>query len=387
MRAIATFQPWDFDGLDLEPALIALADLGIDVISLGLLQPSVRAVRRSAADGPRVIQQPAGFHFQPDGKVYASSRIKPIAAKWLRHRNPIERIVRTAIDQNLGIHARLDFTDLSDVLHHVPLAGMVNVYGESCAARLCPSNPDANALMESVIEDVCKNYPFGRIELTGFGFTDRLTPGDARGAPQCSAIESHLLSLCFCPSCRDRAGRDGVRVDRVVSDVQIGLDAQFRLEPPADLTLEMFLQRHPDVAAFEESRRQTTLSLLATLRRVSTIPLTWRPALDDSPATSTAFSELFESIIVCGDAPTVKSHVAPDTAAWKRKWQPASRVEVALCPMPPNHADAQSLIRHVKSLCADGHTTLHFGPMGELPPPCLDWIRQAVRYAKRESIE
>lgn len=385
MRAIADFQPWDFDGAEVEPALVQLADLGIDALSLGLVQPTVHAIRRSAADGPRVIHQPAGFHFQPDARNYATTRIKPVAAKWLRQRNPVERVARIAVEQKLSVHARVDFTDLVDIAERVPLAGMINVFGEPHGTRLCPSNPDAIAFFQSAIEDVCNNHAFHRIELTGFGFTDRLAPSDASGSPVCNALESYLLSLCFCPSCRDRAGRDGVRVDRVVSAVQSGLDSQFRLEPPTDLSIETFLQRHSDVAAFSESRRQTTLALIAAMRQRSRVPLALRPEADACPSTSVAWSELFESIIVNGDSPGGESDAYSNFTAWKRHWQPAARIEVALRPTPPNHADSQALIRYVKSLCADGHTTLHFGPLGELPPPCLDWIRQAVRYAKRET--
>lgn len=394
MRAVAQFQPWDFEGLDLEPALVKLADLGMDAISLGLIQPTVCAIRRTSTDGPRVIHQPAGFHFQPDTKAYASTRIKPVAAKWLRQRNPVERIVRAASEQNLRVDARIDLTDLSDTLERMPLAGSVNIFGEQAGTRLCPSNPDATAFIEATIEDVCQNYAFGRIELTGFSFANRLASDHAGGSPICNAVESHLLSLCFCPSCRDRAARDGVHIDRVVSAVHNGLDAQFRLEPPPDLTIETFHRHNPDVAAFEESRFQTTLALIANLRQRSKVRLAWRPGHDETRKLAAVVSEQFESIIVCGDAPpaVVCDDALPvamtpdwDAAAWKQYRQPAGRIEVALRPTPPIHADSQSLIRHVKSLCAEGYTTLHFGPMGELPPPCQDWIRQAVRYAKRET--
>lgn len=394
MRAIAQYQISDFEGVDLEPTLVQLADLGMDGLSLGLIQPAVRAIRRTATGGPRVNYQSAGFHFQPDARAYASARIKPVAAKWLRQRNPVERIARIASEQNLRVDARIDLTDLSDVLERVPFAGSVNIFGEPLGTGLCFSNPDSIALMNAIFEDVCKNYPIGRIELTGFGFPDRLTSGEANCSLICNALESHLLSLCFCPSCRDRASRAGVHVERALSAVQNGLDAQFRLEPPFDLAVDMFLQRNPDVAAFEEVRRQTTRALIANLREQSRVRLAWRASRDETEWNAAEIGEQFDSIIVCGDtppsidrgeAPHVSMTAVLEGARWDQYRRPPGRIEIALRPTPPFHVDSQSLIRHVKSLSDAGHTTLHFGPMGELPAACLEWVRQAIRYAKREN--
>lgn len=376
MRAVAHFQVWDFDGAGTPPGVADLRDLGFDALSIGLVHPALQVVKRPAGLEPRVTEYASGFHFQPHSNAYAGARIKPTGAKWLRHRDPFERMATLAIENGLDVFARIDLSDLSELVERNPLAGTVSIAGDSNSARLCPSNRDALEFLGALAEDISSHYPLKRIELSGIGFASRLAARRTAPAPICSEVESYLLSLCLCPSCRDLAKRQGVNLDRVLRVVTESLDAE---RDHTNMGVADFIQSHSDIVAFEQARRQAALNQIGIMRERSRVPIALHSAsMPDSPA---AFRELVEAIVI-EDSPALSGEAVGSD---EQRRSVSTGVEISIDPSPRRFASAQPLVRRVKALSDQGCSMLHFERMGELPPHCLDWIRQAIRYAKREN--
>ncbi len=376
MRTVAHFQVWDLDATGSTPGVAGLRDLGFDALSIGLVQPAMQVIKRAANSDPRVSEYPSGFCYQPHANAYAGARIKPTGAKWLKQRDPFERMAELAVESRLDLIARIDFSDLSGLVERNPLAGTVSIAGDTNSNRLCPCNRDALEFFGALAEDVSSHYPVKRVELSGIGFANGLMARGTAPAPVCGEIESYLLSLCFCPSCRENAKRQGVNVERVLRVATESLDAEGE---PAGMSIAGFIQSHPDIVAFEQARQQAALNQIAIMRERSEVPIAWRTAaMPDSPA---AFRELVEAIVI--DDSLALSGDAAGSDSQRRSI--SSGVEIAIDPSPRQFASAQSLVRRVKTLSDQGYTTFHFERMGELPPHCLDWIRQAIRYAKREN--
>jgi len=385
MRAIAKYQLWDFDPAALDSSFEKLiGDLGIDGLSVGLVQPTVRAIRRQAGRGPRLLHQSAGMHFHADASCYTASRVKPIAAKWLRHRNPFAQLTRLAADRHLEVHVRIDLSDMSELIERHPWAGTVSLEGESNSTRLCPSNPDVLAFLGGLVDDITRNYPVSRIDLTGAGFAESVQiPSVCSVGPQCSELESFLLAVCFCPSCREFAQRTGVNLDAAIGEYTQALDAQFNRTGSLESSIDACLEVWANLRAYFESSLNARSHQMAHLRERSRVPLALRP-LPGTPPERAAVLRGWTDAVVVPDNELSQEKTA--LHLWQRHWPQISPVEIEVHPAPPEHWNSQSLVKRVMTLCHDGHTTLHFGPMGELAPPSVEWIRQAVRYAKRESV-
>src|ERR1700739_1977740 len=95
-----------------------------------------------------------------------------------------------------------------------PNAVTRNAFGDPNYYNLCPSHPDARAYVATLVEDITKTYRPDVVELESpsfMGFAHehhREKDGDGL-----TAEDDFLLSLCFCESCRARAGTAGVDVE------------------------------------------------------------------------------------------------------------------------------------------------------------------------------
>ncbi len=383
--------PWDLDQEGIEAAVGRMAgEIGVSAISVTATLHSLRERRARAAPGPRTLDLEAAAHFQPDAPRYANTRLRPIVAAWLKARNPLEKIFREA--EQVGLHRRVSIAACHSaaLAARYPLTACVDVFGDPITSCVCPANAEVREFVAALVDDLSANYPVETIELADFWFGGRHLHPHLRSGISLAEVESGLFDWCFCASCRQRATDRGLDPEQAASRVRDHLEAAFRLEPPRCGSLDKLLAEEPTLAEFHRLRLETVTSLLKQVRtRTKARLLVDLSGLSAGEAAWCAVS--LTGLAACCDGlllapPTADHHEerAFFEEAVKAVHGPP-HVDLSIECYPPRTRTAPALVSEVRRLAEAGYAGFGFFNYGLAPEPCLDWVRQAVRYARREA--
>ncbi|MDG4875385.1 hypothetical protein P9273_09780 [Mesorhizobium sp. WSM4935] len=270
--------PWDIQDLGLETVERDLTQrAGLNMVSLATSYHAGRFLQ------PRSPKRKA--YFPEDGTIY----FKPSAARWadLVIQPKVADVIGEGGDVLGQLIRRRDaggprVSCWTVCLHNTrlgmryPQAVTRNAFGDPNYYNLCPSNPDARAYVRALVADISYGYRPDRIELESpsfMGFAHEyhhekdgvgLTPED-----------DFLLSLCFCPSCLDRATKAGVDGDAarklvaqwIVETCERAVPARRFPDFPAG-GLDVF-RPWPELHAYLAWRFEPVTSLVAELREVA----------------------------------------------------------------------------------------------------------------------
>lgn len=204
--------PWDLEDVGIESALDRLGgEIGIDGVVVPASSGPLCHLRRLADAQPRIMRSEGGLLFQFDDAKYSATRCKPLVANVLKSRNPLSKIGDACRRSGLGFRVVVETRRIGRLAERNAQMTTVTAYGEASGACLCLTNPDVAEFFRSMIGDLWANYEPDRIELRDMGRSlagytvDHIDGVDALGPGGCA-----LMSVCFCASCLQQAGRDGV---------------------------------------------------------------------------------------------------------------------------------------------------------------------------------
>ena len=382
--------PWDLEDEGHDRALGRLAgEIGVDAISVAAVLDDLTEFRSREFKGPRTVTRRAAAHFQPSSRHYENTRLRPTAAAWMKSRNPLARIVESARHQSLKCRAWVVCCRNSHLAAKQPLAACVDVFGDPIEARLCPSNPDVREYVAALVEDLSTNYSLDAIALedVGFGGGDRScsrpNAGVAFGPIGGIGV---LRDWCLCPSCRQRAQEADIDVAEVTAAVLDCLGPILRAEPIASATIGDVLGERPCLAAYHHMRCETVGTLVQMVRKRTDKPLWLHTAADSfrSGADPSILRECCDGLIVASvdeAAPIPRERVEQVV----RSCGGPQRVEVSTFCYPPHVTDGPALVTLVRQAWQRGYAAIGFSDYGAAPEPCLDWVRQAIRFARRDA--
>lgn len=372
--------PWDLADEGYERALERLAgEVGVDAVSVVATTHRVRAFRPRLSEGPRTVSHEATAHFQPANQCYANTRLRPTAAAWMKSRNPLDKIARLAEQNALKLRVRTVCCHNEVLSARHPMATRADVFGDLFDGRLCPSNPDVREYVAALAEDLTTNYPVETIELESidFGMAGRHVDLGIDLDP----VSRNLMDWCFCSSCRQRAMDAGVDAASAKVSALSRLEQAFRLEPPEFGSFKSLLENDPHLAGYQTMRMDTVTSLTQMVRSRTNARLLIHG--NDNPMhcgmDPSALVAHCDGFIMRWPSTHVEDH-----GAMTAKDDP-SKIEVGVSSCPPHIKDGPSLVTQVHQASQSGHPAIGFHHYGITPEPCLDWVRQAIRYARREA--
>lgn len=376
--------PWDIEDEGVDIALTQLAGkIGVDGINIAAAYPNIAAFRPRRSYEPHTLRLSAAVAFQPEASRYASTHIRPIAGSWIKSRNPLARIAESAERRGIKLRLTVECCANAPLAEKYPMAAGVDVFGEPMPDRLCPSNPDVRAYLTAMIEDLCANYAPEGIELRSASFGQGVIPGE-KDAPL-SEWARYCRSLCFCASCRRAAAEHGVAVDDAAA-VAMGMVENYE-DNVDDQDLRKLFRASDELAAYQESRTQTVSSLLASLKQAAGSARLIARIIGD-PFRAQSVETLAGILDGCiGDPPGsvwVHKHAPPAPHDAETVFG-AARTHVRIHASRRMFPDGPHLVAEVRRIIERKVASISFENYGLLPEPCLDWVRQAVRFAKREA--
>ncbi|MCZ6699486.1 MAG: hypothetical protein O7D94_11190 [Planctomycetota bacterium] len=380
--------PWDVLEDGLEETLVRLAgEIGVDSLSVPAIHGRIEQFR------PRYqrpwIRREAAATFQPSSPHYGNTRIRPIPGAWMKTRNVFEQLTRACEKHRIAMRARVACCNGETTAARFRMATCVDVFGESSLTRLCPSNPDVREYVQGLIADLTENYEPASIELEGLDFG--VGPFDsaecARGIAW-GRTAHFLRSLCFCAACRQRASDAGVDADSVAHTVRDRLNCLFELGSIGFATPEALVEDNRELRSWTHLRRETVLSLLRSIRERSRSRLLTRYA-GEALIRGAGPADLLEycDALVCPPPADHDASHGRGSRSSTGDFGDPRRIDVQVYCHPPHMPDGPTLVRTVQRLSQAGHPAIGFSSYGLAPKPCLDWVRQAIRYTRRESTE
>lgn len=387
---------WDLEEEGIEAALDHVAGLGVDALSVAVTSRRIREPRPRSASQDRVCVMEGGAHFVPTRKHYPDLRIRPTSSSWMKARNPLEKIARQA--ERVGVRLRASVSCCrSEVLaaKHSD-AACVNVFGTLSVEHLCPANPDVREYAAAVIEDLSTNYPFETLEVShaDFGDGEDFQQYLTRGVTP-SEGDRALWSWCFCAACRQRATDAGVDVEAASAKVREHLERMFLLEPPTHPEFESLIAAEASLAAYQRVRIDAVTSLVKSIRSRTKRRL----ILDSGSPPRISGAEMgqlndhtngFWLALPGRDGPAIvtgRDRAANPRLSFDETVQAAGgagRVDLLISCCPPETGDGPSLVAAVHRAAQAGYASIGFDNYGLAAAPCLDWVRQAIRFAKRQ---
>ena len=382
--------PWDIQDLGLETVERDLMQrAGLNMISLAT---SYHAGRFLQARSPK-----RKAYFPEDGTIY----FKPSAARWthLAIQPKVADVIREGGDVLGQLIRRREaggpgVSCWTVCLHNTrlgmlyPQAVTRNAFGDLNYYSLCPSNPDARVYVRALVADISHGYRPDRIELESpsfMGFAHEyhhekdgvgLTPED-----------DFLLSLCFCPSCLDRAAKaavDGEAARKLVAQwivetCERAVPARRFPDFPAD-GLDVF-RPWPELHAYLLWRFEPVTSLVAELREVA------------HPATKVLIIDLKDGWLggcdlaalgkVCDGAILCAYDMQPDdvasvVTAGRAALGAGKFLGIGYRLFYPEMSGPDVLVAKVKPARRPDVDGLNFYNYGLVPAARLDWLKAAL---------
>ncbi len=398
--------PTDIEDEGIESALGVLAgEIGVDAINVAADSNGSWVMRGKRPSGSRLVEREAGAYFQPEIARYGGTHLRPVVASRIKSRNPLEKIAQEA--ERLGIRLR---ASVACCLHErlaakYPMARCVNVLGDPDPAWLCPANPDVREFLAAMAEDLMNGYRIDSLELRHLGFPavalrDR---GVHVGLPTDDARRP-LLTWCFCSSCRQRAADLGIDVDAVLAWSRGQVEGLFRLEAVPFDRLESLLSTEPQAVQYAMMREQVVVSLAKLVRSRTTARLVLQlPSAGQSIVLHPALLDSFDRVcfrapagrrkaaiagltaVGQGEAAQLAGQAAERAASYEAGSLQPARTEVRMPCHPPEVEDGPTLVTEVHNVSQTGVAAVGFTDYGVAPAPCLEWVRQAIRFARREA--
>jgi uncharacterized protein with PIN domain len=202
----------------------------------------------------------------------------------------------------------------------------------------------------------------------------------------------HLLSLCFCPACRDRLAREGVEPEAFRVQVKTLVAAQVAREPVPRSSewerdeLTALLVEFPELLAATRARGVAVEELLQQVQQVASeehVAVHTQSGLLARPAARAwtegaglrARARFSDHIFVQAHFSSARESV--QDLSWAASILPASRLVLAMMVGEDHVVSEGDLMQRVQTARSVGAAGVCYYNYGLLSPARLAWIRQA----------
>ncbi len=366
--------PWSFstrEGSFLERAIdeVGLDHLTIPVVTGEMLQFRVAP----GIECPHFYTE-GGWHYQPQKELYAPAGIKPRVARWVGTRDTLGPIQEYAARRGLQLRFRVDLPSVSSILEQAPGLHCRSAWGAELEGfGPCIWNPQFRELMQATLADLQRFAP-AALEIQHISDTP-VTPVGHPDMDWVWALDGLPATVCFCPACRQVAQAAGVDVDRVAETLRTALaglavhdETRWGRKPAALVTAYMTAMA-ADVqnwlSRLAESRAPGTLAVVADAKGFESGQLV--------PPNVTRIGEV--------DRTEVSTQYVDILVEFCR----ASGVTALSVPNSPTVESADELVRFLSRVVQRGVHFVEFEWLEVSGAERVTWLRQATRFARRES--
>jgi hypothetical protein len=204
VTVVAAFTyPWDILGDPRAPA--RLRELGADTAVLAAAYHSTTAIT-PRHPRHRVFHAPhSAVYYPPAAERWRGAALRPAAQRWCGTADAYGRAAAQLRDAGLDVHAWVVVAHNSRLARAFPRHAVRNAYGDPSGWALCIAQSEVRGYAATLAAEAATRPGTSGVELEScgwYGHDHRHAHDKAGGVPFREAGQ-YLLSLCFCPVCRD----------------------------------------------------------------------------------------------------------------------------------------------------------------------------------------
>jgi hypothetical protein len=226
VRASAFLYPWDVTG-DPEAAGRTAA-LGVRQVTLASAYHSTRALTPRHPAHRVVTAEHAAVLYPPEPGRWEGRELRPYpAGAWApAGDDPFGRAAEALADAGLEVHSWVVLAHNSRMGAEHPDVCVVNAYGDRYPWAPCIARPAVRAYLADLAAEAAVRPGAAGTELEScgwYGFA-HLHAHDKVGGVGLGDAAQYLMSLCFCPDCRDGYAEEGLDAGELAALVRRALE-------------------------------------------------------------------------------------------------------------------------------------------------------------------
>ncbi|MET7513548.1 hypothetical protein ABZS88_08705 [Streptomyces sp. NPDC005480] len=227
MRASAFVYPWDVNG-DPEAAG-RVAGLGVQQVTLASAYHSTRALT-PRHPRHRVVTAEHAAVLYPPGDRWQGRDLRPYEAGAWAPGDAFGEAAEALAGAGLDVHTWVVLAHNSRLGAEHPDTSVVNAYGDRYPWAPCIAQPATRAYLVDLAAEAAVRPGAQGTELESLGWYGlaHLHAHDKTAGVGLGDAGQYLMSLCFCPSCRDGYGRQGLDAVELAGDVRRALEPLWR---------------------------------------------------------------------------------------------------------------------------------------------------------------
>ncbi|MER7567781.1 hypothetical protein ABTZ93_33205 [Streptomyces sp. NPDC097941] len=230
MKAATFVYPWDVNG---DPqAADRIAGLGVRQATLASAYHSTRALTPRHPRHRIVTAEHAAVLYPVDDR-WTGRELRPYAAGDWAPGDAFGEAARTLTDAGLEVHTWVVLAHNSRLGAEHPDTSVVNAYGDRYPWAPCIAQPATRAyLVDLAVEAALRPGAAGtELESLGWYGLQHLHAHDKTGGVPLGDAGMYLMALCFCGTCREGYGEQGVDADELAAAVRTALEPLWKGAP------------------------------------------------------------------------------------------------------------------------------------------------------------
>jgi len=380
---------WDLVDEGIDDVLDRLqGEVGVSGVCVPVFCPPIRQLRPHPGVSPRVFRSAGGAQFQPEVSHYAGTRLRPVTAEWLRKSNPLAAVGEACTKRGLNLHVRISACYSPATVERFGSHAVKDVFGEADPDWLCAANPDVRELLRGLVEDLIAHYPIAQVRVGSACFPPSWRPADLM--EECGLDSGPGFRwrqrLCFCESCRQIARREEVDVAAAARSVSVALERAFETGQEPEGKIQESLAEDSILSAFIDWRSRQVTLLARAIREACPWPLILQRR--GEPWETGEDSESLKPL--CDGAASGCVNTETGSIEGPRPEELAlagemSRIHLEMTVGDCWCRDSAAAVAAASRMVKRGIRNIRFRNYGVLPLARLEWIHQAVRFARREA--
>ncbi|MET9158792.1 hypothetical protein ABZX56_13775 [Streptomyces parvulus] len=234
MKASAFLYPWDVNG---DPAAAGVvAGLGVSRATLASAYHSTRALTPRHPRHRVVTAEHAAVLYPPDAARWEGREPRPAEAGDWAPGDAWGEAAEALARAGLEVSTWVVLAHNSLLGARLPHTSVVNAYGDRYPWAPCVAQPATRAYLTDLAAEAAVRPGARGTELESLGWYGlaHLHAHDKTGGVPLGDAGQYLMSLCFCPDCRDGYGGRGLDADELAAAVRGALEPVWRGTAPSD---------------------------------------------------------------------------------------------------------------------------------------------------------
>ncbi|MFJ8539899.1 hypothetical protein [Streptomyces sp. NPDC093591] len=223
MKASTFVYPWDVNGDPEAPARIAA--LGVRQATLAAAYHSTRALT-PRHPRHRIVTAEHAAVLYPTGDRWTGRELRPYPAGDWAPGDAYGEAAAALADAGLEVHTWVVLAHNSRLGAEHPDTSVVNAYGDRYPWAPCIAQPASRAYLVDLAAEAAVRPGARGTELESLGWygLQHLHAHDKTGGVPLGDAGMYLMALCFCPTCKEGYGDQGLDADRLAAAVRAALE-------------------------------------------------------------------------------------------------------------------------------------------------------------------